>query len=173
MIHNPQAVGIGKTVKQNTVNISSTSKSRKEADTQFRICFFSWLLLLGSEPRFAVKKDRIVLCSESQTNFDLQSKSEVLLRHKEERKRKANRKCDSLFFGSPCWARTSDTLINSQVLVPTELRRNINQGKPIQFPSVCVGYELFSRAVASQVSSPLQRLTSVFGMGTGGPTALK
>ena len=30
-----------------------------------------------------------------------------------------------LFFGSPCWARTSDTLINSQVLVPTELRRNI------------------------------------------------
>ena len=38
---------------------------------------------------------------------------------------------------------------------------------------LCVGYELFSRAVASQVSSPLQRLTSVFGMGTGGPTALK
>ena len=37
----------------------------------------------------------------------------------------------------------------------------------------CVGYELFSRAVASQVFSPLQRLTSVFGMGTGGPTALK
>ena len=36
----------------------------------------------------------------------------------------------------------------------------------------CVGYELFSRAVASQVFSPLQRLTSVFGMGTGGPTAL-
>ena len=48
-----------------------------------------------------------------------------------------------------------------------------NQGKLIQFPLVCVGYELFSRAVASQVSSPLQRLTSVFGMGTGGPTALK
>ena len=37
----------------------------------------------------------------------------------------------------------------------------------------CVSVELFSRAVASQVSSPLQRLTSVFGMGTGGPTALK
>ena len=36
-----------------------------------------------------------------------------------------------------------------------------------------VGYELFSRAVASQVFLPLQRLTSVFGMGTGGPTALK
>ena len=48
------------------------------------------------------------------------------------------------------------------------------KGKLIQFPFIaCVGYELFSRAVASQVSSPLQRLTSVFGMGTGGPTALK
>ena len=48
-----------------------------------------------------------------------------------------------------------------------------NQGKLIQFPLGCVGYELSSRAVASQVFSPLQRLTSVFGMGTGGPTALK
>ena len=36
----------------------------------------------------------------------------------------------------------------------------------------CVSIELSSRAVASQVFSPLQRLTSVFGMGTGGPTAL-
>ena len=49
----------------------------------------------------------------------------------------------------------------------------MKQGKPIQFPLLCVGYELFSRAVASQVFLPLQRLTSVFGMGTGGPTALK
>ena len=37
----------------------------------------------------------------------------------------------------------------------------------------CVSVELSSRAVASQVLSPLQRLTSVFEMGTGGPTALK
>ena len=37
----------------------------------------------------------------------------------------------------------------------------------------CVSVELSSRAVASQVFSPLQRLTSVFGMGTGGPTALE
>ena len=36
-----------------------------------------------------------------------------------------------------------------------------------------VGYELFSRAVSSQVSLPLQRLTSVFGMGTGGPTVFE
>ena len=94
------------------------------------------------------------------------------------------------FVGSPCWARTSDTLINSQVLVPTELRRNGFRGSPLlgrssdvkrrkntretlfSFPC-CVGYELSSRAVSSQVLLPLQRLTSVFGMGTGGPTALK
>ena len=44
---------------------------------------------------------------------------------------------------------------------------------PNHFPFVCVGYELSSRAVSSQVLSPLQRLTSVFGMGTGGPTAFK
>ena len=55
-----------------------------------------------------------------------------------------------------------------------ELRRNIRKSRETYSVSLgCVGYELFSRAVASQVSSPLQRLTSVFGMGTGGPTALK
>ncbi len=37
---------------------------------------------------------------------------------------------------------------------------------------LCVGAVLFSRAVASQVSSPLMSLTSVFGMGTGGPSSL-
>ena len=36
-----------------------------------------------------------------------------------------------------------------------------------------VGFDLSSRAVASQVFSALQSLTSVFGMGTGGPSALK
>ena len=35
----------------------------------------------------------------------------------------------------------------------------------------CVGIELFSRAASSKVFSPLQSLTSVFGMGTGGPSA--
>ena len=38
---------------------------------------------------------------------------------------------------------------------------------------LCVGYDLFFRAVSSQVFSALQSLTSVFGMGTGGPFALK
>ena len=35
----------------------------------------------------------------------------------------------------------------------------------------CVSTELSSRTVARKVFSPLQSLTSVFGMGTGGPSA--
>ena len=38
---------------------------------------------------------------------------------------------------------------------------------------ICVGNELSSRSVARQVFSPQQSLTSVFGMGTGGPSAVK
>ena len=37
---------------------------------------------------------------------------------------------------------------------------------------LCVSAVLSSRAVASQVLSPLMSLTSVFGMGTGGPSSL-
>ena len=36
----------------------------------------------------------------------------------------------------------------------------------------CVGVDLFSRAVASQVFSAQVSLTAVFGMGTGGPSLL-
>ena len=36
---------------------------------------------------------------------------------------------------------------------------------------VNVSVGLFSRTVSRKVSSPLQSLTSVFGMGTGGPSA--
>ena len=39
--------------------------------------------------------------------------------------------------------------------------------------SACVGNELSSRSVSRQVLLPLQSLTSVFGMGTGGPSALE
>ena len=39
------------------------------------------------------------------------------------------------------------------------------------FPVMGVGFDLFSRLVAKQVFSALQSLTSVFGMGTGGPSA--
>ena len=39
------------------------------------------------------------------------------------------------------------------------------------FTFLGVSIELSSRAVARKVFSPLQSLTSVFGMGTGGPSA--
>ena len=42
---------------------------------------------------------------------------------------------------------------------------------PIGNPGV--GIDLFSRAASSQVSSAQMSLTSVFGMGTGGPSSLK
>ena len=38
---------------------------------------------------------------------------------------------------------------------------------------ICVGYDLSFRSVSRQVFSALQSLTSVFGMGTGGPFALE
>ena len=38
---------------------------------------------------------------------------------------------------------------------------------------LCVSIELSSRLVSKQVLSPLQSLTSVFGMGTGGPFAFE
>ena len=41
----------------------------------------------------------------------------------------------------------------------------------ISLLSYRVGIELSSRAASSKVFSPLQSLTSVFGMGTGGPSA--
>ena len=41
----------------------------------------------------------------------------------------------------------------------------------LSLPSADVGIELSSRAVSREVLSPLQSLTSVFGMGTGGPSA--
>ena len=46
------------------------------------------------------------------------------------------------------------------------------RGKILLFPRFeDVGIELFSRAASRKVFSPLQSLTSVFGMGTGGPSA--
>ena len=45
------------------------------------------------------------------------------------------------------------------------------RGVVLPLPSVSVSIELSSRAVSRKVFSPLQSLTSVFGMGTGGPSA--
>ena len=44
-------------------------------------------------------------------------------------------------------------------------------GTVLSVPPSCVSIELSSRTVARKVFSPLQSLTSVFGMGTGGPSA--
>ena len=44
-------------------------------------------------------------------------------------------------------------------------------GTVLSVPVTDVSIELFSRTVSRKVSSPLQSLTSVFGMGTGGPSA--
>ena len=44
-------------------------------------------------------------------------------------------------------------------------------GTVLSVPIPDVSIELFSRTVSRKVSSPLQSLTSVFGMGTGGPSA--
>ena len=72
-----------------------------------------------------------------------------------------------------CRVKSAECRVNNAVLSVFAGRMKKIKGNLFSFPWCCVGYELFSRAVASQVFSPLQRLTSVFGMGTGGPTALK
>ena len=45
------------------------------------------------------------------------------------------------------------------------------RGRICILPFLCVSIELFSRTASRKVSSPLQSLTSVFGMGTGGHSA--
>ena len=51
--------------------------------------------------------------------------------------------------------------------------REFQKKQPPYWTAVCVGVYLFSRAVASQVFSARVSLTSVFGMGTGGPSPLR
>ena len=56
------------------------------------------------------------------------------------------------------------------------MRKGSQQSRnPFAFPKglACVSNELSFRSVSRQVLSPLQSLTSVFGMGTGGPSALE
>ena len=62
-------------------------------------------------------------------------------------------------FGSRNWARTSDPLINSQMLC------QLSYGRILKIKS---GSVLLSREVALQVPSTQLSLTSVFGMVTGG-----
>ena len=76
--------------------------------------------------------------------------------------------------------RTHDPLLAGQVLsqlsyTPIKMVCSFSffqdAGTVLSVPLSCVGVELFSRTVSRKVSSPLQSLTSVFGMGTGGPSA--
>ena len=78
--------------------------------------------------------------------------------------------------------RTHDPLLAGQVLSQLSYTpiiiwfvvfslSSVKEGSFIFPPTKDVGIELFSRTVSRKVSSPLQSLTSVFGMGTGGPSA--
>ena len=67
----------------------------------------------------------------------------------------------------------NDTRSFFSVVYRPKLWRNIKLRDTLLKCIPYVGYDLFFRAVSSQVFSALQSLTSVFGMGTGGPFALR
>ena len=81
-------------------------------------------------------------------------------------------------YGGDDGTRTHDPLLAKQVLsqlsyTPMKGRDPFSEGRPsFRSASLGVGFDLSSRTVASEVLSALQSLTSVFGMGTGGPSAL-
>ena len=87
-----------------------------------------------------------------------------------------------LLLGGDDGIRTHDPLLAGQVLSQLSYTpiiiwfvvfslSSVKEGSFIFPPTKDVGIELFSRTVSRKVSSPLQSLTSVFGMGTGGPSA--
>ena len=93
-----------------------------------------------------------------------------------------------LLFGCPAFRaggddgiRTHDPLLAGQVLSQLSYTPIIiwfvvfsvcrGSGEDLSSPLLCVSTELSSRTVSRKVFSPLQSLTSVFGMGTGGPSA--
>ena len=71
--------------------------------------------------------------------------------------------------------RTHDPLLAGQVLSQLSYTpiRVLFRALPHKGSGRGVGHDLPSHAVASVVLSALQSLTSVFGMGTGGPSALE
>ena len=79
------------------------------------------------------------------------------------------------FRGGDDGVRTHDPLLAGQVLSQLSYTPvsgvSFFQREPFRIP-VDVGIDLSSRAVARKVLSAPQSLTSVFGMGTGGPFAL-
>ena len=68
------------------------------------------------------------------------------------------------------WSR--DVRLPSIVRMILSLNWNEKRDQRMLVSFLCVGKYLSYRAVASQVLSARQSLTSVFGMGTGGPSAL-
>ena len=73
------------------------------------------------------------------------------------------------YLGSPSWTRTNDTAVNSRVLYRLSYG-GIFQAPALLNQDLCWRY-LSSRAVASQVLWAEMSLTTVFGMGTGGPSS--
>ena len=68
-----------------------------------------------------------------------------------------------------CLSGTRSNLLSYEPLWFTLGFFKFDEGKLVSF--VDVSTELSSRTVSRKVFSPLQSLTSVFGMGTGGPSA--
>ena len=89
-------------------------------------------------------------------------------------------------YGGDDGIRTHDPLLAGQVLsqlsytpkisfgrgrISSSLFSSVKKEACNFLPTKDVGIELSSRTVSRKVLSPLQSLTSVFGMGTGGPSA--
>ena len=86
--------------------------------------------------------------------------------------------CIAFAIGGDDGIRTHDPLLAGQVLsqlsyTPIGVSFFRYQRNSYEFLRTDVGPDLFSRTVSSKVFSALHSLTSVFGMGTGGPCALK
>ena len=80
------------------------------------------------------------------------------------------------YFGGDDGIRTHDPLLAGQVLsqlsyTPIEFHVLFCISLRVFPEDLCVSIELSFRTVSRKVFSPLQSLTSVFGMGTGGPSA--
>ena len=89
-----------------------------------------------------------------------------------------------MFLGGDDGIRTHDPLLAGQVLsqlsytpkfllgiVSSPFFISVTENRDFSLLSYRVSIELSSRTVSRKVFSPLQSLTSVFGMGTGGPSA--
>ena len=73
--------------------------------------------------------------------------------------------------GGPC-AIVTPTFSFSLFICQLKCKTLLRFCLPKSVFGIYVGIDLFSRTVASQVSSAPHSLTSVFGMGTGGPCAI-